>query len=128
MHGAPDDYQPRTDNERRFIAALLSTLPDLDVWPFRDEEGQPWILVSVDIVDGGGIRAVPRLDFDGASITGGYSPAYLNWDAELHATAAGIGPASPGWITAAGSPEELAAAAASWFSDRLRHWRQEARR
>lgn len=125
VHGPPEDFEPRTDAEGRFLEVLLPLVPDLDIWDRYDRNGRPWLLVSLDIVSDGWIKAVPRIDFDGRAITGGYSPAMLNWDAESTAAECGIDPQGPGGIHLTGSPAELAEAAAGWFRGRLDRWKDE---
>ncbi|MFN8550554.1 MAG: hypothetical protein U0103_03615 [Candidatus Obscuribacterales bacterium] len=57
-----------------------------------------------------------RLDFDGVSIKGGWSPSNLNWDAEVPATDAGVDLSEPDGIDKTGeNPNELACQAARWF-------------
>ena len=73
-------------------------------------------MVSLDFIDEKTVHRTLRLDFDGAAIRGGWSPANLNWDAELRATHADIDTALPDGIeVAAGTVEALAEAARTWF-------------
>jgi hypothetical protein len=71
----------------------------------------------MDLVRQGGIVAVPRVDFDRFDARGGYSPAYLNWDAEVRAEDAGIVTAEPPGRRFNLGPE-LVDQAAAWFGER----------
>jgi hypothetical protein len=68
----------RTPQEQTFLANLLGSR-SLDVWLHEGSKGK-WPIVSKDCPEEGTIRATLRLDFDGSSIRGGWSPANLNWD------------------------------------------------
>jgi hypothetical protein len=71
----------------------------------------------------------PRLDFDGHRIAGGYSPGFLNWDAELRAEKAELDLGRPDGIDVTGeSPSALADTAIAWFQTHIREWRTSARR
>lgn len=114
-----------TRAELEFAAELEGRCPGLDYWLHRDDEGVAWLLVSTDFVIGNGVRDTLRLDFDAAGIRGGWSPACLNWDAEMRAETAGIDTAGLDGIhePAAGQmPAELARAAAEWFAEHRRRW------
>jgi len=72
---------------RRF-GSRVDRPPYLDVWLHTDAEGHPWMLISLDFTEAGAVRDTLRLDFDGASIAGGWSPYFLNGDDAVKAEAA----------------------------------------
>jgi hypothetical protein len=113
--------EPRqlTDREVTFLAALLRDRPWLDVWRHEDDDGTPWLIVSLDVVEDRTIVDTWRLDFDGSSILGGRSPASLNWDDGVRAHAAGVD-ASDAGIEAVAEPEPLARLGGEWFDERRR--------
>lgn len=120
-----DDGGPRrvrTSAEDAFLSLLLDGRPPVDVWLHEDEDGTPWACVSHDFVVAGGIRDTLRLDFDGRSVLGGWSPANLNWDDGVRATAAGVDVDGPDGLRVTGSVRDLAAAAARWFDRHLAAW------
>ncbi len=75
----------------------------------------PIVCVSHDFSEHGSIRDTLRLDFDGSEVLGGWSPASLNWDDGVRATAAGIDVDGPDGIRRTGPVEQLADAAGAWF-------------
>ncbi|GMT97673.1 hypothetical protein KH5H1_17920 [Corallococcus caeni] len=118
----------RTDAEARFLEALLHLQPELDVWRHETAEGHPWLIVSMDFVEGGSVRDTLRLDFDGRAIRGGWSPGLLNWDDGVPAQEAGVDVGPPDGIEIEqGAPAELAAVAASWFARHVRQWKSSPR-
>ncbi len=120
-----DDGGPRsarTPAEDTFLSLLLDGRPRLDVWLHEDEDGTPWTCVSRDFSVAGGIHDTLRLDFDGTSVLGGWSPANLNWDDGVRATAAGVDFQGPDGLRVTGSVEDLAAAAARWFDRHVATW------
>jgi hypothetical protein len=123
-HGLQDDFVPRTDEEMHYLTALLGRVPDLDVRAHEDSAG-PWLLVSLDLVAGGAVRDVARLDFDGTRIVGGWNPALVNRGDGVRAAAAGIEPGSPDWITMDGTPAHLAEASVAWFAGIVERWPRE---
>ena len=99
------------------IATNLDRLhPGLDYWLHKDPDGTTWMVVSLDIIRGGGIVAVPRMDIDTNGARGGLSPAMLNWDDGVRAKGAGID-----WTGNEGFDEplgpDLVGQAALWFLD-----------
>ncbi len=75
------------------------------------------MIVSHDFVVGGGIRDTLRVDYDGSSLRGGWSPANLNWDSGVRAQDAQIDTTPPDGISMDNvDPERAAAAAAKWFT------------
>jgi hypothetical protein len=94
----------------------LSQVEDLQDWYHNDADGAPWLMVSYDFTNAGWITGTLRLDFDGARLVGGWSPAALNWDAEMRAEDAGIVIQEPeGLSVAVSSPSQAADVAARWF-------------
>lgn len=117
---AVTDRDP-TASEKEFFDALTRQVADLQDWYLVDGGGSPWLLVSFDVVEDHKVQETWRLDYDGRQIIGGRSPAYLNWDAETRADAAGVNSASPDGIRAdVTSPKEAAALAAAWFQRHTR--------
>lgn len=57
----------------------------MDYWLHADDDGTPWLLVSLDIVEDHAVRDTLRLDFDERGIRGGWSPACLDWDDGMRA-------------------------------------------
>ncbi len=105
-----------TPAEASFVLALRSSVADLDVW-LHETNGLPWLIASVDVVKENWIVSTWRVEFDGATICGGLSPASLNWDDGLSADEAGIDTGPPTGLAATkGSPEDLAASAATWLN------------
>jgi hypothetical protein len=105
-----------TPSEYEFVRSLLSQVEDLQDWYHNDADGAPWLMVSYDFTNAGWITGTLRLDFDGARLVGGWSPAALNWDAEMRAEDAGIVIQEPeGLSVAVSSPSQAADVAARWF-------------
>jgi hypothetical protein len=112
------DEDEMTAAEREFVTVIQSELGHpVDVW-LNESDGRPWLTVSLDVVrDGGGIAATWRLDFDGDTVCGGRSPAYLNWDDGVSADEAGINMTPPrGMPRTLGPPSELGRSAAAWLA------------
>ncbi len=64
---------------RAVTAVLRKRVPQLKFRPeFRF--GHPWLVVWLDFIEANVVHDTLRLDFDGRSIRGGWSPSYLNWD------------------------------------------------
>ncbi|MGW7532415.1 hypothetical protein [Amycolatopsis sp. NPDC054798] len=108
-----------TEAERVFALSLDALVPGLDYWLHADDDGTPWLLISLDIVEDNAVLATLRLDFDERGIRGGWSPACLNWDGEVRAEDALIELSGPdGLIHPAdgASVEDLARRAAEWFT------------
>ena len=105
-----------TQLEAEIASALDRLHPGLDYWLHKDPDGTAWMAVSLDIIRGGGIVAVPRIDIDTNGARGGLSPAMLNWDDGVRAEDAGIDTTGP-----AGFNEplglDLVDQAALWFLD-----------
>jgi hypothetical protein len=79
--------------------------------------------VSHDFVEGGAVRDTLRLDFDGSTIAGGWSPGLLNWDDGVRADEAGVDTTPPEGIEASGKDAvALARLAADWFEDHRSNW------
>lgn len=101
------------------VLESLTGPPFFDLWLHnRPNDQSPWMLVSLSFfLEGkGGVVKTLRLDFDGLSIKGGWSPSNLNWDAEVPAEEAGVNLSEPDGICRTGAnPDELARLAASWF-------------
>jgi hypothetical protein len=70
-------------------------MPGLGYWLHEDGDGTPWLLVSFDFTEGNVVRGTLRLDFDATGITGGWSPAFLNWDDGIRCAIAGISTVAP---------------------------------
>jgi hypothetical protein len=114
-----------TEAEAEFVAVLDGLVPGLDYWLLGGDGEAAWLLVSSDFVVGDAVRDTLRLDFDPAGIRGGWSPAFLNWDGDVRADAAGIDTTGPDGIrepAAYRSPAELARVAADWFAAHRRQW------
>jgi hypothetical protein len=69
-----------TSDETRFLAPLKERVPGVDDWYHEDADGAPWMIVSYDFVTDNVVRATLRVDYDGHSLRGCWSPAFLNWD------------------------------------------------
>jgi hypothetical protein len=110
-----------TVSELTFATSLNALVPGLDYWLHADDDGTPWLLVSLDLIEGNTVRNTLRLDFDSRGIRGGWSPSCLNWDDGMRAEDASIDLAGPdGLVLPANrlSIEELARRAAEWFTQR----------
>ncbi|MBN6039632.1 hypothetical protein [Amycolatopsis sp. 195334CR] len=108
-----------TSAELAFASSLNVLVPGLDYWLHADADGTPWLLVSLDLVEGQSIRDTLRLDFDDDGIRGGCSPSCLNWDDGVRAEEASIDLSGPdGLVVPANgaSSEDLARRVAEWFT------------
>lgn len=108
-----------TAAELTFARALNALVPGLDYWLHADDDGTPWLLVSLDLLEGDAVRDTLRLDFDDHGIRGGWSPSCLNWDGGVRAEEALIDVTGPdGLVLPANgsSVENLARRAAEWFT------------
>jgi hypothetical protein len=107
-----------TGAELAFATVLNALAPGLDYWLHADGDGTPWLLVSLDLIEGRSVRATLRLDFDDRGIRGGWSPSCLNWDDGMRAEEALIelsGPDGLVFPANGSSVEDLARCAAGWF-------------
>lgn len=114
-----------TTAESAFASALGSLVSGLDYWLHEDEDGSRWLLVSADFVEGNVVHDTLRLDVDRSRLSGGWSPASLNWDDGVRAQEAGIDTGPPDGINIdmpGASPAELAQVAAEWFSRHRASW------
>lgn len=108
-----------TEAELAFATSLNAQTPGLDYWLHSDDDGTPWLLVSLDLIEGNTVQNTLRLDFDSRGIRGGWSPSCLNWDDGMRAEDALIDLAGPeGLLLPANqlSIEDLARRAADWFT------------
>ncbi|UGT43168.1 hypothetical protein LTV02_07190 [Nocardia yamanashiensis] len=108
-----------TAAELAFAISLNALAPGLDYWLHADDDGTPWLLVSLDLLEGDAVRGTLCLDFDGRGILGGWSPSCLNWDDGVRAEEALIdltGPDSLVLPADGSSVENLARHAAKWFT------------
>jgi len=80
------DHREPTPLEKDFVEPLLLEFPDLQDWFHADRDGTPWLMLSCDFLGDRGVVATLRLDYDGQSLLGGWSPSCLNWDAEMRAS------------------------------------------
>jgi hypothetical protein len=105
-----------TEAETIFFALLSVQVPGLDDWYHQDDDGSPWMSVSRDFVVDNVVRKTLRLDYDGHSLRGGWSPAFLNWDDGVRAADADIDTSPPDGLTIDDvSVAEAAVTAAEWF-------------
>ena len=112
-----------TPAERVFLSQLLSdTPPFLDVWLHDDNDGTPWLIASLSFGEGTSVHSTLRLDFDGASIRGGWSQYNLNGDDGVRASDADVDfLGEDGIDVTSGGPEKLAALAREWFEHHSEH-------
>ena len=114
--------RPLTDDERTFLGAVRPANVDelgLAVWRHSDDLGL-WLLVSYDLVVDGRIREVLRVDFDGESICGGFSPQFLNGDDGVRAGRAGVRiDGREGLPLTPGEPSELGQVVTTWFERKI---------
>ena len=105
------------DHERTFYAELMLLGYDLHDWYHEDPDGQPWMMVSFDFMERESVRDTLRVDYDGTSLKGGWSPACLNWDAETRAEEAHIDTSPPDGLDVEGmrDAQHAAAVAGEWF-------------
>ena len=59
-------------------------------WLHVDDDGAPWMMISLDVLNDHGIVAVLRADYDDTGVIAGHGPACLNWDGGVRARNAGI--------------------------------------
>lgn len=108
-----------TDAELAFAMSLNTLVAGLDYWLHNDDDGTPWLLVSLDLVEDNAVRDTLRLDFDERGIRGGWSPACLNWDDGVRAEDALINLSEPDGLSHAAdgaSAQDLVRRAAEWFT------------
>jgi len=120
--GSVRDAEP-TAEESAFFTELVRHVPDIQDWYHQDDGGTPWMTTSYDFTQGNQIYKTLRLDYDGTSMRGGWSPSCLNWDDGKRADDALIDSAGPdGLRLDCVDPTTDALAAAAWF------WRHIGRR
>ncbi|GAA5103815.1 hypothetical protein [Nocardia iowensis] len=108
--------QDPTPDELRFFAALRARVPDIDDWYYADDDGTLWVIASLDFVDSSGwIRDTLRVDYDGVSLRGGWSPTSILGDDGVRFTEAGIDTGPDGLRRDNIAPLRAAQVAAEWF-------------
>jgi hypothetical protein len=119
-HGACMRASSPTPDEAEFLALLKERVPDIDDWYHQDPDGTPWMIVSYDIVVASAVRATLRVDFDGHSLRGCWSPAFLNWDDGIRAVGERFDTGPPyGFRADEVSVSEAADLAANWLLARI---------
>lgn len=122
---------PRADREltpaeAAFLTTLRAEITGLDDWPCKDEDGSPWLMVSLDFLDEDRIRDTLRLDFDeSGKMLGGWSRYCLNGDDGVRAERAGVETGPPDGLEVeapAADPGEMARLAAAWFARHVAQW------
>jgi hypothetical protein len=121
--------RPLTPDERTFIAGVLRDKPPfLDVWRHVDEDGSPWLIISADFIVDGAVRGTLRLDFDGASMKGGWSRFLLNGDDGLRAELAGVDfNGADGYSKAFEDVAEASLDVRHWFEHHYEAWQSDHR-
>ncbi|MEV4705970.1 hypothetical protein [Actinoplanes sp. NPDC049316] len=114
------------EHERIFFRDMCRRVPELQDWYHQDPDGEPWMLVSYDFVDGRAVRETLRVDYDGVQLRGGWSPSCLNWDDGVRAAEALIDTRPPEGLSvdSASDPAEAAAIASAWFEAHIERWKR----
>ncbi|MEV4344595.1 hypothetical protein AB0J83_08980 [Actinoplanes sp. NPDC049596] len=119
------DAEP-TAEESAFFAELARQLPDVQDWYHQDDAGTLWMITSYDFAHGNQIHKTLRLDYDGKSLRGGWSPSCLNWDDGVRADDALIDTTGPdGLRLDCVDPTIDAAVAAGWFWRHVDRWQSQ---
>jgi hypothetical protein len=109
-----------TPGEAEFLALLKERVSGVDDWYHEDADGTPWMIVSYDFVVANAVRATLRVDFDGHSLRGCWSPAFLNWDDGVRAVGERFDTGPPDGLSAGEvSVREAADLAAAWLLARI---------
>jgi hypothetical protein len=117
-----------TAEEASFCADLCNRVPGLDDWYHVDSDGTPWMIISYDFVVDNVVRDTLRLDYDGSTLRGGWSPAFLNWDDGVRAEAAGINTDPPDGLCIRDlTGHDTTSIAAAWFAEHITRWPSSAR-
>lgn len=106
-----------TQLEERFASMLAAKVGDLQFW-LHEDDGVPWMIVSLDQMEGQHVVRTLRLDFDAAGARGGWSKGLLNWDDGVRAERAEVefeGESGLVLRSDAESLESLSDKAAVWF-------------
>ncbi len=105
-----------TSGELAFLSELASRFP-VDDWYHQDDDGTLWMIVSRDFVTNGSVTATLRLDYDGRTMRGGWSPSGLNWDDGVRASDALIDTSTnDGLQVDCVEPQLDGIVAAAWFA------------
>ncbi|MFF3227157.1 hypothetical protein ACFYV7_30470 [Nocardia suismassiliense] len=108
--------QDPTPDEQRFFAALQARVPDIEDWYYADDDGTLWVIASLDFLDSTGcIRDILRVDYDGVSLRGGWSPTNILGDDGVPFAEAGIETGQDGLRRDNIAPLRAAQIAAEWF-------------
>jgi hypothetical protein len=109
------DAEP-TEWETEFYKQVRLAVPALQDWYHADPDGTFWMTVSYDDVIDGTMRATWRLDFDGAELVAGRSPANLNWDDGVRGRDTGMALGPPtGFTVRVRSVADAVSHAIDWF-------------